>query len=144
MNGYRLVTRHFGWKVTSVLIATLLWTAIWWDMTEQSGDNARSRGPLGTRVYEEVPIIVLKRASDTNRFVLDPSSASVKLKANSALLQKTLASDLRVSVNLIDAPRTNRFRVPLELEVPAPLEVEFLEPRETEVRVEGSQDVAEQ
>ncbi|MCS1408471.1 MAG: hypothetical protein M2R45_01646 [Verrucomicrobia subdivision 3 bacterium] len=144
MDGYRLVMRHFGWKVTSVFIATLLWIAIWWDMIEKRGDSAQDQGPLGTRVYEDIPIIVLKRASDTNRFVLEPSAASVKLKANSALLEKTLVSDLRVSANLIDVPRTNQFLVPLELDVPARLEVEFLKPRATEVRIIENQNFAEQ
>ncbi len=137
MNFYRLTMRHFGWKATSVLIATVLWVAIRWDMIQESRKEARGGGLLVTREYNNVPIIVWKRAAETNQFILEPAVARVKVKANSVLLEETSIDAIRVSANLTKLPATNRFRIALELQVPDEIEVEFLEPREAEVRTLG-------
>lgn len=135
MNLYRLVMRHFWWKITSVLVATILWVAVRWDMIEESRNDAQGRGPMVTLVYDAVPILMLKKASETNQFVLSPAAVRVKVKANSSVLEEMDVSEIQVIADLIDRPTTNSFSAALRLDVRDEIEVQFFEPREVEVRV---------
>jgi len=135
MNLYQLVMRHFWWKITSILIATILWVAVRWDMIEESQNDAQGRGPMVTLVYESIPILVLKKASETNQFILNPANVRVKVKANSSVLEEMDASEIRVIADLINRPTTNVFTAPLRLDVRDELEVQFFEPRNVEVQV---------
>lgn len=135
MNLYRLVMRHFWWKITSILVATILWVAVRWDMIEESQNDAHGRGPIAGKVYESVPILMLKRASETNQFVLNPTSVRVKVKANSSLLEEMNATEIRVVADLIDRPLTNVFTAALRVDVSEGLEIQSFEPRNVEVRV---------
>jgi YbbR domain-containing protein len=136
MNLYRLVMRHFWWKITSILVATILWVAVRWDMIEESQNNAQGRGPMVTLVYEAVPILVLKKASETNQFILNPASVRVKVKANSSVLEEMDVSEIRVIADLINRPTTNVFNAALRLDVRDELEVQFFEPRNVVVQVQ--------
>lgn len=129
-----LVVSHFWWKITSVLVAVILWSAIRYDI-EISRNQQRVRGPVATFVFDEIPVIVYQKASATNRYVLDPSVVRVKVKGNAEVLEEVKPSEIRVIADLVRAPATNSFRVPLELDVTSELEVEFVEPREVTVQV---------
>lgn len=129
-----LVLSNFWWKITSILVAVILWSAIRYDI-EMSRDQQRVRGPVATFVFDEIPVIVYQKASETNRYVLNPSLVRVKVKGNAEVLENVKRSEIKVIADLIKAPATNSFRVPLELDVGSELEVEFVEPREVAVQV---------
>ncbi len=135
MRIYGLVMRNFWWKVTSILVATVLWVALWVGQVEESRKDGMARGPMATFVYEEIPIIMLTSAAETNRFKLDPAYARVKVKAKSNVLEEMDSSSVRVFVELLERPTTNVFRASLELELGEGLQGEFVEPREVTVRV---------
>ena len=136
MNLYQWVMRHFWWKITSVIVATILWGTVRWDMIERSQDEAQGRGPMVTFVHEAVPVLLLKEASEAATFVLTPSVVSVKVRANSSVLEEMDVSEIRVVADLINRPNTNSFRVPLDISVSDEIQVEFFEPREVAVQVE--------
>lgn len=135
MNFLRLFTGNLGWKITSVVIAAMLWAAVRWDMIEESSKQSLGAGPLATFAYQEVPIVVYKKASVTNRIVLEPSAVTVVVRGNSSLVEETSLSEIRVQVDLVALPGTNTFRAPLEVSVPEGLTVEFYEPRDVSVTV---------
>ena len=137
MDFYSLVTRNFWWKITSVLVATVLWVAVWGGVIEKSREDDLGRGPMATFVYEDVPITFLKRASETNQFLIDPAFARVKVKAKTHILEETDVSSIKVVADLFDRPMTNLFRASLELKLGDGLAAEFVEPREVTVRVVG-------
>ncbi len=137
MDVYSLVIRNFWWKITSVLVATVLWVAVWGGVIEQSREDDLGRGPMATFVFEDVPITVLKRASETNQFLIEPAFARVKVKAKTHILEETDLSSIRVVADLFKRPMTNRFRASLELELGDGLAAEFVEPREVSVQVFG-------
>ena len=105
-------------------------------MIEESQNDAQGRGPMVTLVYEAVPILVLKKASETNQFILNPASVRVKVKANSSVLEEMDVSEIRVIADLINRPTTNVFNAALRLDVRDELEVQFFEPRNVVVQVQ--------
>ncbi len=133
MNLSQWFVRNMGWKITSVLIATVLVAVIRWDLIEQSSQDAQGRGPLVTRLYSEVPIIVLRHAAETNRVVLTPSVVQAKVKGNSAILSQMDPEAIRVTLDLLDASNTNSFRAPLAIELPKFVTLVSLEPRDVAV-----------
>lgn len=135
MRIYALVMGNFWWKVTSILVATVLWVALWAGKVEENRRDGLGRGPMATLVYDEVPIIMLTKASETNQFRLEPAFARVKVKAKSNVLEELDQSAIRVFAELLDRPTTNVFRASLELELEDGLEAEFVEPREVTVHV---------
>jgi hypothetical protein len=104
-------------------------------MIEESQNDAQGRGPMVTLVYESIPILVLKKASETNQFVLNPANVRVKVKGNASVLEEMDASEIRVIADLINRPTTNVFTAALRLDVRDELEVQFFEPRNVEVQV---------
>ncbi len=137
---YALAMGNFWWKVTSVLVATVLWVALWAGMVEENRRDGLGRGPTATLVYDDIPIITLTKASDTNRFRLEPAFARVKVKAKSNVLEDLDRSGIRVFAELLERPTTNVFRASLELELGDGLEAEFVEPREVTVHVLSGQE----
>lgn len=135
MNFLRLVIRNLGWKITSVVIAAVLWAAVRWDMIEESSQQNMGAGPLATFAYQDVPIVFYKKASETNRILLEPSVVTVVVRGNSSIVEETSLSQIRAQVDLVALPMTNTFRAPLEVTVPEGLTVEFYEPRDVLVTV---------
>lgn len=122
-----------GWKsvsVFSVLAAVFLWTA----MSPLSGD------PLEIREYD-VPILLLQNLQNlsvSRSWIVEPSTARIKVKGSSDLLnllEQTSLAGVRVFANLVEIPATNPFRVALEWHAPENLEVEILDPPQAEAKV---------
>lgn len=135
MSLHRLILRNMGWKITSIVVATLLYITVRLDVIEKSQASDRGRGPLVTFVFEGIPVIVMKPADETNRFVLDPAVVRVKVKARSSVIEETDPTQIKVFADLVNRPMTNQFRLALDLDLSDPLELEYVEPREVLVQV---------
>lgn len=99
-----LVFHNFSWKVTSILIAILIWVTIY---ANQSGlkllDIFRSREirPMVSQ-RRRLPVTVITPATDMRRFSITPKEVEVSIRGEAAVLDKLKVSDLAAFVNLTD------------------------------------------
>ena len=134
MTWYRKLTENLGWKIVSILLATLVWLLIHYNTSE------RFR-PQRSRVFDALPITVLSAPGDARAFRLSPPTARLALRGTENALRTLRPTDLQLFVNLSDgdgiAGRGN-----LEVHVPPGFTILSLTP--TQVRLETLPDPAAQ
>ncbi|MCZ7640100.1 MAG: diadenylate cyclase CdaA [Verrucomicrobia bacterium] len=106
----RIMTVRLGWKILSVLLATLVWVLI----RVNSGDGLRF-GQV--RTFDAVPIHVMTPANDPGVFAVEPPSVRLAVSALPATLKRLRLTDLLVFVNLSSVPEAEAYR-DVEVHVP--------------------------
>lgn len=87
------ITHNLGWRIVSVLLATLVWLLVHYNTTDRG--QARE-----TRVFEGVPISLLSPPGQGGAYRLVPSTARVTLRGPARALRELRTSDLQLFVNL--------------------------------------------
>lgn len=126
MSWHRLITHNLGWKLVSVLLATLIWF-----IADRAQDAAVTAADLRTFAY--LPVLALKPANDSRVFRIQPATARVAVRGTTARLRQISSSEISVFVNLGSALAANAIRCPLEIRLPAGLSLASLQPREVDV-----------
>lgn len=126
MSLLRRLTTNPGWKIVSVLLATLVWLLVHYNITERLPAERR-------RTFENLPISVLLPPDETRRLRLEPATAHLTLRGPARVVETLDPAELQVFVNLT-APGPLPPRGELEVYVPPGLTVVSLTP--IQVRVE--------
>lgn len=126
MSLLRHLTANPGWKLVSVLLATLVWLLVHYNITERQPAELR-------RSFEDLPVTVLLRPGDPRAFRLEPATARLTVRGPARLVNALDRTELQVFANLT-APGPLPPRVDLEVHVPPGLTVVSLAPMQ--VRVE--------
>lgn len=131
--------QRIGWKAASIFIAIILWVTLRWDLVNQNINQKRSedilRAPLSSFIYEEVPILILKKSNHDHHIRLHPSSVRVKLKGHFSLLSKMKSAEIKVYADLVESHFTHSFYTSLQCIKSDEWEVEDIEPREVLVEI---------
>ena len=96
----------FGWKVTSLVIALLIWMAI----VSNNPDLRPVRNTVVSMLPLRLPITVMKAPTDDRIYRVSPGTVEVILGGNAGLLEKMRESDVEVFVNLKDVMEARRLR----------------------------------
>jgi hypothetical protein len=126
MSLLRHLTANPGWKLVSVLLATLVWLLVHYNITERQPAEQR-------RTFADLPITVLLRPGDPRTFRLEPGTARLILRGPARVVRDLDPAELQVFVNLA-APGPLPPRADVEVRVPPGLTVVSLTPMQ--VRVE--------
>jgi hypothetical protein len=120
-----LVFDHVWLKLFSLVLATLIWLAVWAGLPRKSGLET-------TRIFVGRPIQLLAASPDHPRVVLTPDRATVTVRGPEDLLQGLKDDDVDAFVRLPDK-RQFSGSLPLHVHVPAGASVAAVAPVTTQV-----------
>jgi len=121
----------FGWKVTSLVIALLIWMAI----DSNNPDLRRGRNTVVSLLPLRLPITIMKAATDDRSYRVSPGTVEVILGGNAGRLEKIRESDVEVFVNLKDVLETKRLRRKVQVYPPSDVSVVRVTPSDVSVEV---------
>lgn len=121
-----LITRNFGWKIASVVLATLLWF-----MLRSSEDT---RAGWGTeRAFPNCEITVMTAASDDHAYRVEPAHVAVVVAGSAQRLQRLKATDIEVYVNLTTITEASGLRKRVQVFAPSGVQLVRMTPPEVTI-----------
>lgn len=130
MKWLRHVLANPGWKLVSVLLATLVWLLVHYNITERQQPERR-------RTFTDVPITLLLRPGETHVPRLEPTTARVIVRGAAREVEGLSAAEVRV---FADLSKTNTLPtwVEVDVHVPRGLTVVSLTPQQVRVHPPSS------
>jgi YbbR domain-containing protein len=132
MNWSQLIRFNLGWKVLSLVLATLIW------FTVRSGNPAGWRGPgestSDAMVLKRMPITLLTAPGDQRRFQVDPAEVTLLVRGDPNLLRQTERQDFEVYVNLVDVPEGETLRKRIQVNTPVGVTLHQVTPAFVDIR----------
>ena len=125
MAWHRFITRNRGWKIVSVLLATLLWSLV-----HLSSSNTLRFGEV--KAFGAVPIHVLTAATDVSAFEVEPSSVQLTVSGTAEALRRLRLTDVLVFVNLGNLPEVEAYR-DVEVHLPVGVSLHAVSPNQVRV-----------
>ncbi len=125
MKWLRLVLANPGWKLVSVLLATLVWLLVHYNITERQQPERR-------RTFTDVPITLLLHPGESRVPRVEPPTARVIVRGAAREIEGLTAAEVRV---FADLSKTNPLPpwVELDVHVPRGLTVVSLTPQQVRV-----------
>jgi YbbR domain-containing protein len=129
-----LITRNLGWKLSSLVLATLVWLAIY----TNSGSNVRlsaiGRGGVASRSFPKVPVSVRVPATCTWRWQVEPTEVALTVSGDPKLVQTLRANDLEVVVDLTGLEDFTTVQWPPRVAAPDGIVIEDVKPPSIRVK----------
>ncbi len=95
------IKNNFGWKVASLLLATLVWFTIKGVIQNDSPDLPGASASV-VRIFTALPIKLLVDASETRRFTISPSAVTVTLRGHPSILESLSREQVHAFVDVSD------------------------------------------
>ena len=125
MAWHKLITHNLGWKIVSVILATVLWWLI------SVGGASTLRFGQG-KTFDAVPIQVLMPAGNPGSYQLDPASVRLTVAGTSEALRRLRLTDVLVFVNLGNIQEVEAYRE-VEVHLPPGVALNALVPNQVRV-----------
>jgi YbbR domain-containing protein len=125
MSARNLIFNNFWLKTFSLVLATMIWMAIHYNLQTESSAEQSVRSPdyhLWPR-----PIMLMTAADDHRAYAVDPLTVNVKVNGDSEVLKKLNANDIRVFVDLT-AVAVVHGAYPVEVKLPRNVALEHVWP----------------
>ncbi|HYT59544.1 MAG TPA: CdaR family protein [Haliangiales bacterium] len=104
------IPEHFGWKLTSVGVAVLIWLAINFNIQGSfRSSESRAAAAATTTATSRLPVTVITTATDLRVFTITPSEVEVTVRGEERVLDGLKKTDVQAFVNLIDVKDTKSF-----------------------------------
>ncbi len=98
-----IVTKDFGWKLLSVLMAAGIWVTV---KTISGGSLATPTvNPLAEwkmRTFTNLPVIVMSAAADPREFKVKPEAVAVTVRGSPEIVEAVVAKEIHATVDLTD------------------------------------------
>ncbi|MCX8090995.1 MAG: hypothetical protein N3I86_08710 [Verrucomicrobiae bacterium] len=127
-----LLTRDLGWKVLSLVLATVVWFTVR-TLSREALSPAKALESWATRTFEDVPVLVVSAAADVREFRVQPPVAQITVSGRPEVLKALETRDIHVMVNLTGIETARDLKMRPDVSVPAGVTVERVVP--TEMRV---------
>jgi YbbR domain-containing protein len=116
-----LILNNLSWKVTSVVMAILIWLTIYSNQNGLKFMEVFKWRDLhaAESVRRSLPVTVITTATDMRRFTITPKEVEVTVRGESATLNKLKMSDLAAFVNLTDVNDDMVFQKRVNLYAPS-------------------------
>lgn len=128
------VLNNLGWKMLSLLAATLIW------LTIHSSIQGNVKAVSNTSAPETIvtnrltlPIIVATAATEVRSFRINPHAVEVALSGDDDVVLKLKPSDVDAFVNLIDITGARQLRKKVQIRTPPGVSIVSVEPAEVSV-----------
>ena len=124
------ILNNFGWKVMSLLAATLTWLTI----HSAKGPAGNTVLPAG-RITLTLPVSIATAAGETRSFRITPGMVTVTLGGDPELVGQLKTGDVDAFVNLTDAVSAGRLHKTVRVRPPAGLNIIRIEPGDVDVEI---------
>lgn len=111
-----IVTKDVGWKVFSLVLATVVWFTV-----RPVGREARTANPLiGSvpRTFTNLPVVVMSSAADVRAFRVNPDMVNVKVSGSSDVVAALTERDISVRVDLTEIESARGLQARVVVAVP--------------------------
>lgn len=126
------LTRDLGWKLLSLVLATVVWFTVR-TLSREALSPGKALDAWATRTFEDVPVLVVSAAADVREFRVHPPVAQITVSGRPEVLRALEPRDIHVMVDLTGIETARDLRKRLDVSVPAGVTVVRVVP--TEVRV---------
>ncbi|PYM17053.1 MAG: hypothetical protein DME18_00030 [Verrucomicrobia bacterium] len=121
------ILNHFGWKLASAVVATLIWITI--DYNIQNSFKLPEMHASGS-VTRRLSVLVIRPPSDMRGLLITPGEVDVTVRGESWVLNSLNVSDVQVFVNLTEVNDAKTFRKRVVVNTPPNVAVVKVEPEE--------------
>lgn len=132
MSPRHLILHNFWLKAFSLVLATLLWLAVYSVINEAATLPGFEKGRF-QRVIPQVEVAIAKSATDTRLYKITPAAVDITLVGDRATLEALAPRELAVFVNLANMRYEERIH---QVQVHAPAAVRVLDVSPGIVRIE--------
>lgn len=126
------VFEKFGWKVISLVIASLFWMAI--DSNNQTGQRP-DRNMIVSTLPLRLQIALMTAAQDVRRYKVSPGIVEVTLGGSAGALERIRESDVGVFIDLKDVGDARRLRRKVQVYPPTGVSLVGVMPAEVSVEI---------
>ncbi len=123
-----LLLNNLGWKLLSLILATLIWATY-------SSDLMDRLRPGSLRRFSSVPVTVLTTAAGGRSYQVTPEKIEIVLRGPANLLEALQPSEVRAYVDLTGVRDTEGLRQKIEVNAPPGFSVARIVPADAYVEV---------
>lgn len=132
MTLHDIITKDVGWKVFSLVLATVIWFTV-----RPAGREAPKPGnPLAAsvpRTFTNLPVVIMSSAADVRAFRVNPDRVNVTVSGRSEVVAALTERDIRVTVDLTEIESARGLQARVVVAVPPG--VTFIEANPAQVSV---------
>jgi len=137
------ITKDFGWKLFSLLLAGIIWYPIW--RLLEGGGTETTRIPftspeLQSQSITNVTVIAMSAAADVSNFKVYPDTVNVRVSGSLEDMTALRKSEIHAIVDLTDFAKSHELRKPVNVSVPLGIKVVRVTPPEVDVVVPKIKD----
>lgn len=121
------ITKDFGWKLFSLVIAVLFWIAI----RRNIGDTPSPAMPFSTVdtiVLTNLPVSAMSGSADVRNAQIAPDVVAVQLSGPAEIMAALEANRVHASVNLTGIDAASGLPLPVEVSAPLGVMVDRIDP----------------
>ena len=121
------ITKDFGWKLFSLILAIAFWIAI----RRNIGETPAAVIPftsVQTITFTNLPVYAVSASADVHNAQIVPNAVAVTLRGPSEIMSVLEESRVHAMVNLTGIDVANDSRLPVEVSAPPGVTVDQIEP----------------
>lgn len=128
------VTKDFGWKLFSVVLAVVVWLIVH-AVSEGFSGRLDPLRRAATRTFERVPVDIVFAAADAREIKIHPKEVQVTVSGRAEVVNFLDENEIRVTVDLRGIEAAQRLRKRVIASAPLGITILGIIPREVEVVV---------
>jgi YbbR domain-containing protein len=132
------LTKDFGWKLFSVILAVVIWLTVHKIYEEPKMSPASAIGDTVT--YNNLPVLVVSTAADVSDFRVVPGSVSVTVSGLPEVMAVLQANQIRAVVDLTDIESARDLRRRVDVSTPPGVTLVSVDPPRVGVIVPPAHD----
>lgn len=107
----------FWLKLFSLVLAVLIWITVHLAISNEASPVSQF-SPRVARTFTDLPVVLLSSAADVHTFRVTPDRVEVTVQAERQIMDKLLAKDIRVLVDVTDIEEARDVRIRVEVTAP--------------------------
>jgi YbbR domain-containing protein len=120
------ITKDFGWKLASLLLAVAIWLTVH-KIYEEPRLPARTAGG-STVTFDDLPVLIVSTAADVHHFRVAPTTVKVTVSGPAEIMGHLQANQVRPAVDLTDIESARDLRCLVEVSAPPGVTIISVEP----------------
>src|ERR1700690_1995379 len=120
------VTKDFGWKLFSLILAVSIWLTVHNIYEEPRAALASAAGDTVT--FGSLPVLVVSAASDVRDFRVAPDTVTVKVSGSPDVMAVLQANQIRAVVDLTDIESAKELRRRVDVSMPPGVTLVSIDP----------------
>jgi len=134
-----IVIKDVGWKLFSLVLATV----IWFTVSREPAKPGNPGNPLAVslpRTFTNLPVVVMSSAADVRAFKVKPDTVRVTVSGRREIVDLLLERDIRVTVDLTGIESARGLQARVTVAVPPGVTFIAAKPPEVDVVVPPKSD----